>query len=76
MNAYGLALASILRAIESIVEASSALQAIPDPARTQDVAILERVKRRTENAAAQLELDRRLVDEVIRRELGDVDVAP
>jgi hypothetical protein len=54
------------RSTEALAETAALLATLPVQAKVDDVLALERVRRRTENAAAQLELDRRLVAETRR----------
>lgn len=65
MSRLGDALGAQLRAVEALEEARTAIRSI-ETARRSDLELLERVARRIENAAAQVELDRRLVEELLR----------
>ena len=55
------------RATEAIAEATALLAALPAPDGPGLAGMLERVTRRTQNAGAQLELDRRIVADVRER---------
>lgn len=65
MSRLGDALGAQLRAVEALEEARTSIRAI-EATRLSDAELLERVARRIENAAAQVELDRRLVEELLR----------
>jgi hypothetical protein len=67
VSKIGAALSAMLFAVETLEEARDAVKAIPRPlVDGAESALLERVVRRIENAAAQVELDRRLVEELVR----------
>lgn len=72
MSGYGDAIAAMLRAVEALSDARDAVRAIAEP-EIAEAEHLGRIRRRIENAGAQIEIDRRAVDEIARRAREDAD---